>query len=533
MKITRLDPSTRQPTADVWTLSRSTRLLLIGREAPANIQLDSPDVSPRHAELVWQSGTVIVRYLASINGIVYRNNRILRTSLQDQDIFSIGGVPFQATIEPEDLAARRSRLLTLAGASLGGIVVAVLVWAIIHGSKTAPEAPAQEPSPIMPQATDPAFQKMSDQYASAAELLDESRRIIADGLDDLHAAELLQKALALNPNLSEADLLLKGLQGSHGAAIQQQIDSLVSAGRFQDALDQLDRQKALVGAPDAVQKTQEKIAQRIQFQNALTALDEGDLDTADKLLSSLPVQSIPELPAALDRLAKSRAAVAWAERLESLADQNKLAEVQRLADDENLHAPYLTADAMSEVHGALARANAIGDIQKLIAAGNTYVVAQYLNDIPDLDQMLQPLRTTLEPQADALRRAAVSETAKTTSAPVPADLPDALASYEAAKAFASLCIIHMNNDDFSQYRLHSGRWSAYLAAIVSRAQAYVAQGAREEARAILRPVLPLLDDYDPATATLRSLEAQITPVAFTPATARLLENKSAAKQEAQ
>ena len=54
MKITRLDPRSQQPTADTWTLSRASRLLVIGRNPPADIRLDSPDVSPRHAELAWQ-----------------------------------------------------------------------------------------------------------------------------------------------------------------------------------------------------------------------------------------------------------------------------------------------------------------------------------------------------------------------------------------------------------------------------------------------------------------------------------------------
>ena len=533
MKITRLDPRTQQPTADTWTLSRTTRLLVIGRNPPAEIQLDSTDVSPRHAELAWQGGSVTIRDLASINGIVCRNSRVLRITLQDNDVFSIGGIPFQATVEPADLAARRSRLLTLAGAALGGILLALLVSALIRSSKSAPEAAAAEPSPIVSPAVDPAFQKMSDQYATASALLDESRRIMADGADDLHAAELLQRALGLNPNLSEADLLLKGLQGSHGAAIQQQIDALVSAGRFQEALDELNRQKALVGAPDAVQKTQAKIAQRIQFQNALTALDDGDLDAAAKLFDGLSASSIPELSGALDRLAKCRAAVAWAEKLEHMADRNDLEAVQRLASDEDQHAPFLSADALSEVRGALARAGAIGDIQKLIATGNTYVLAQYLGDVPNLDEMLKPLRKTLAPQAETLRQTAETEAAKTSAAPVPADLEDAHASYAAAKAYAALCILRQNDDDYRAYRLHSDRWNAYLSALVARAQSYLAQGAREEARAVLRPALPLLDDFDPATAALRSLEAQLTPVEFSPDTAKLLENKSAAKQDAQ
>ena len=69
MKITRLDPQTRDSTADSWTLSRACRRLVIGRAAPADIRLESPAISPQHAELSWQGGFVTIRDLASINGI--------------------------------------------------------------------------------------------------------------------------------------------------------------------------------------------------------------------------------------------------------------------------------------------------------------------------------------------------------------------------------------------------------------------------------------------------------------------------------
>lgn len=41
MKITRLDPSTRQPTADSWTLSRDRRQLVLGRADTSDVLLSS------------------------------------------------------------------------------------------------------------------------------------------------------------------------------------------------------------------------------------------------------------------------------------------------------------------------------------------------------------------------------------------------------------------------------------------------------------------------------------------------------------
>ena len=527
MKITRLDPKTQEPTADIWSLSRDCRRLVIGRSAPAEIQFDSPDLSPRHAELSWQSGWTTLHDLASINGIFLRDARILRATLQDRDVFSVGGLSFRADVEPADLAARRTRQLCLLGILVGGILVALLVYAFFRDAQTAePEAPPEEPTPILPAAADPAFQKLSDQYAEATDLLNESRRIIADGLDDLRAAQLLQQALALNTNLPQASLLLKGLQENHSAGIQQRIDSLVASGQFQNALDELERQNPLVGDPDAVRKTQDKINQRLQYQRALDALDQGDLDAAENDLAPLSPDIVPERQAALDRLARCRTAVAWAAELERLADQNDLPAVQRLADDEPRHAPYLSPEALGEVHGAIARARAMEDMKKLIAAGNTYILVQYLPDIPALSDMCQPLRDSLAPQARDLRQAADAEAAHATARPLPEDLKDALASYSAARAFASLYVIHPEPADLRQYRLHSERWNAYLATIASRARAYLDEGAREEARAILQPLLPHLDDYDPASYPLRNLSVQLTPIPFSPETARLLEKSN-------
>lgn len=530
MKIIRLDPQTREPTADIWTLSRTCRFLLIGRDSPADILLDSPDVSPRHAELSWQAGSLSILDLASINGVTLRDSRILRATLQDQDIFSVGGIPFLVTAEPGDFAARRSRLLTLAGVALGCVLLAIFVLAFLRNARTTvPESPPQDPTPLLPPISDTAFQQMSDEYAQAAVLLNETRRLRADGIENLRAAQLLQESLDLNPDSAPAKLLLQDLRDSYGPGIQKQIDALVAAGRFQEAQDEIIRQQPLLGSPAILQQTRAKIAQRIQFQNALEALDQDDLDTAQELLDSLSDDLVPERTEALARLARHRKAIAWAEEIQRFADDNQSDAVQRLLDDEPQYAPYLSADTLGEVHGALARIRILGDIQHLVAVGNAYILMRYINEIPQLPQMLPPLRDTLAPQADTFRQAAQAEAAKTKPIAVPLVLEDALASYSAAKALASLYIIDASPDLLLQFRRHSERWDAYLTAVAARAQAYADKGARSEARAILTPLLPHLDDYDPATYRLRSLSARLAPLAFTPETAHLLDHPSSAE----
>lgn len=516
MKITRLDPRTREPTADTWTLSRASRRLVIGRTAPADIRLDSPDVSPRHAELSWQAGSLTIRDLASINGITLRETRVLRAALQDQDVFVVGDIPFLVTADPADAAARRSRVLTLAGIALGSVLVAVFVLAFLRDARTPEaEAPPQDPTPLLPPIADAAFQQRSDDYAQAAGYLDESRRLIADGVNELRAAQLLQQALALNSNLPQASLLLQGLQDANGPAIRRTIDSLVAAGRFDDARRELDRQQALVGSSAAIVQVRQTIDQHLQFQSALDALDQDDLNTAQSLLDSLSDDIVPGRADALARLSRSRQALAWADEIQRQADRGQMDDIQRLADDEPRHAPYLSDETLSEVHGALARTRILGDIQHLVTVGNAYALMRYVDEVPQISTMLRPLRDTLAPQADALRQTADAESAKTHDVFVPLTLDDALASYTAAKALASLYIIHASPDRLHRFRRHSERWSAYLATIATRAQAYADRGARAEARAILQPLLPHLDNYDSATLPLRRLSTHLTPPSIT------------------
>lgn len=99
---------------------------------------------------------------------------------------------------------------------------------------------------------------------------------------------------------------------------------------------------------------------------------------------------------------------------------------------------------------------------------------------------------------------------------------DVARTIQAAKALSALYVLHAAPAHRKQFRHHADRWNAYLAAIATRARAYLDQGARGEARAILQPLLPHLDEFDPATQPLRALSAQLTPVTYSPGTSELL-----------
>ncbi|HEY4158728.1 MAG TPA: sigma 54-interacting transcriptional regulator [Polyangiaceae bacterium] len=69
--------------------------LVIGREAPADIVLEVPAVSRRHAELGWANGAWHVRDLGSRNGVLVNGRRVQGAELEPCDELRIGDAIFK------------------------------------------------------------------------------------------------------------------------------------------------------------------------------------------------------------------------------------------------------------------------------------------------------------------------------------------------------------------------------------------------------------------------------------------------------
>jgi len=63
---------------------------LIGRSPECDVFLDDVTVSRRHAELVGEGGTFVIRDLGSLNGTFVNKHRIESTVLEDDDEVQIG-----------------------------------------------------------------------------------------------------------------------------------------------------------------------------------------------------------------------------------------------------------------------------------------------------------------------------------------------------------------------------------------------------------------------------------------------------------
>lgn len=91
----------------------------------------------------------------------------------------------------------------------------------------------------------------------------------------------------------------------------------------------------------------------------------------------------------------------------------------------------------------------------------------------------------------------------------PADDAEAIASRDAAHAWAALYVLDPSPETKRPHEAHRDRWNAYLGQLERRLRAYQSRGANDEIRAILGPFLPELDAGDPACVPLFLLAERV------------------------
>ena len=77
----------------------STRKVVLGRSKDADIRVDDPNVSRRHAELQQEGATWWVVDLDSTNGVEVRGRRVKRLKLEDGTKFTIGSTELTFSLE--------------------------------------------------------------------------------------------------------------------------------------------------------------------------------------------------------------------------------------------------------------------------------------------------------------------------------------------------------------------------------------------------------------------------------------------------
>ncbi len=74
---------------------------VLGRSRDADVQIDDPNVSRRHAEVVEEAGSYWVVDLGSTNGVEVGGRRVQRAQLSSGSTFTVGGTTITFTTERE------------------------------------------------------------------------------------------------------------------------------------------------------------------------------------------------------------------------------------------------------------------------------------------------------------------------------------------------------------------------------------------------------------------------------------------------
>ena len=74
--------------------------IVLGRSRDADVQVEDPNVSRRHAELRYEGGDFWIVDLDSTNGVEVDGRRVKRAKLEPGDTFTVGSTPVTLSTEP-------------------------------------------------------------------------------------------------------------------------------------------------------------------------------------------------------------------------------------------------------------------------------------------------------------------------------------------------------------------------------------------------------------------------------------------------
>ena len=517
MKITRLDPDTREPTADSWTLDARHAEAVIGRGGNAEILLDDPSVSQEHARAVWQHGSLLLVDYGSINGVTLRNRRISRAEFRSDEVVMVGSVPLQIRMEPSDRAAWRRMLVMRTAIFLLAALALLVLLRTVRDMNSAPAAREDETeiTPLQPPVPDEATQQEHEQMLEAYRLTTEAEALLMQPDHDPEAAEMLIRSIRKYDYPSNrAHAMLESIQLKRYPVAAEKIRADMARGDFEAAeADYGEIAAYYLDEPDELRGLHTEIAQNRNFARALEMMQEGeDPDEVSEILSSLDEKYVPGLADAKARLARILEAGKWVETFADTVDAGKLEEADAMLAQEAGYADVLRGDLQDDLAAAKFRMFAYNEMLGLMAAGNTYVLASrdFTIEVPFIRTALDALRGRLRGEEEEFRTRAGECAAKAGDlAEPPADAAEAIASRDAAHAWSALYVLDPSPETKQPYETHRGRWNDYLSRMERRLRAYESEGANDEIRAILEPFLPELDAGDAACTPLFLLAERI------------------------
>ena len=466
-------------------------------------------MSQEHARAAWQHGSLLLMDYGSINGVTLRNRRIRRAEFRRDEVVMVGAVPLQIRVEPADRSAW-ARMLAMRAALLVLAVVALLVvLQVAREMNAAPGAASEEAefTPLQPPVPDAATQREYERMLESHRLTTEAESLLMLPDRDAEAAELLIRSIRnYDYPANRAHTMLEGLQAKHFRPAAEKIRADMERADFAAAEeDYLAIAAFYLDEPDELRRLHDGIDQNRRFDKALAMMREGeDPDGVRDILESLDETVVPGLADAKARLARMLEAAA--------VDSGKLEEGDAMLAREPDYADVLYGDLLDDLAAAKFRLYAFHDLLGLMASGNAYVLASRDFDIevPFIQAALETFRGKLRGREGEFRARAEECAARAGDlAEPPADDAEAIASRDAAHAWAALYVLDPSPETQRPHEAHRDRWNAYLGQLERRLRAYQSRGANDEIRAILGPFLPELDAGDPACAPLFLLAERV------------------------
>ena len=508
MKIIPLQLDGKTPLADPWTLDAAHREGVFGRGGDVPFRLDDGSLSPRHAHFSWQSGTLVVRDLDSINGLSRGGRKVRRTEFSGEGMLAAGNVILRILPERGDAAARfRSRLMRFA-LVLATVAVALVVVKIVS-EYAADHGPAEEAEeePIVPSEPVPPSPEQQELFAR----MERSRSLVEKAVDDLSngeppegAARDLIAALRLYDDPSgRAQAALTGLQARYAAP---HLAAAAEAAKKRD-YPVVDAEIAAAEAyypepPEEVRSIRALVASQRAFEKAIRLMQDGKAADAERLAETFDPAFVPEAVALQEQIAMALRAREWAESFSAAVRAGDPAKAEELLAEEGKWGAWLTPPDRREFG---ARKDALRYLEKLLAMyGN--------GDVHDLlvldtgDHGLEVLKKAQEDLGERCRARteedlallAEAEKAAGNLAEPPADEAEARACLVGEMPAARLYWGGGRTEEAKErFFAYHGRWVEYVQGINGLAKAFLDLGARDQARLKLAEILPDIMEDSP------------------------------------
>lgn len=513
MKVIPLQMDGKTPRGGEWILDGEHREGVFGRGEDAAFRVDDVSLSPHHAHFSWQSGTLVVRDLDSINGISRGGRKVRRMEFSGEEVIVAGSVPLKIVPGKGDAAARfRSRLMRFA-LVLATVAVALVVVKIVseYAAERAPAAEAEEEA-IVPIEPTPPSPEQQEQLAR----IERSRALVEKAVDALSngeppegvAGDLITAVRLYDDPSGRAQSALVGLQARYAAPHLEAAAAAAKKRNYAKVDEEIAAAEVYYAEPpEEIRSIRALVDAQRTYEKIFTLMKKGRIEDAAALADKLDPSLVPEAEELAAQIDMARQAEAWERDFMEKARQGDVEGARKLLEEEDKWAGWLTPPQKEEFAQGM---EILRKVEKLLAMYEAGHVHDILVLDPD-DHGLEVIKKAQEAlgercrataEADEALLAEAERTAGNLAEP-PADETEARGSLVAEMPAARLYWGGGRTQEArARFAVHHGRWLAYVQQVLDRTDAFLDLGSRSLARETLCDILPTLPEESPGVGEI-------------------------------